>query len=474
MTITLCSRRDFTLEVFERVSRRAERVSFADESVARMEQCRAAFLRLIEQPDVVIYGVTSGYGQQAHLRFTRDERKSHARRPPLAAAASFGQPLPDRVVRGIIFARLANYVEGHAAISPPLAIAVGEMLGESRLPVVPSQGNGSAGEILALSHLFHGLASRFELQEKDALALINGSPCATALVSDAVLSAEKRFDLAMQVFALSLEAIRAPYEQIDTSLDDLWGDRHEATALNRLRGLISGGSAERRPYQAPVSWRVVPRILGQALRSLEQAREAAEVALKAVTDNPVFVPPDDAYPDGRVLSNGGYHNAWSPAAMDALATSYANLAVLCDRQVSKLLDGRVSLLPHQLIERDGYLGCLGFTAAGYAEHARQACSPTLLPGSEGGGFGQNDVASPVFFAWQKSEICGVAVDAALACLAVIASQAFHVTARQAPPKLEGLLERIRENVRPVRGPKVLGPDVESLATDFAREAKGET
>jgi histidine ammonia-lyase len=412
--------------------------------------------------------VTSGYGQMAHIRFTAEERRRHAQRPPSAAATGFGDPLPERLVRGIVFARLVNYVEGHAAISPELAEAVAGMLDEGRLPTVPSRGNGSAGEISALSYLFHDVACRRELKEKDALALINGSPCATAMIADSVLAARRRLDLAHEVFALSADAIRVPWEQLDAALEELWGEPYESRALSSLRTLVEGGEEMRRPYQAPVSWRILPRILGRALRAMDNAEDIARISLRAITDNPVFLPPDAWHPRGRVLSNGGFHNAQAPAGMDGLSAAYADLAVLADRHVSKLLDGKVSQLPHQLITTDGYLGCLGFTALAFAEDARNACQASLLPGSEGGGFGQNDVASPIFPAWQRHEQAAQALEATLACLAVIASQALFATNRCAPPRLEGLLSEIRRYVPPVEGSRMLGPEVESLAMGFRR------
>ena len=46
----------------------------------------------------------------------------------------------------------------------------------------------------------------------------------------------------------------------------------------------------------------------------------------------------------------------------------------------------------------GYIGCLNMVQVGYAEEAKRAAQRTFLPGSEGGGFGQNDTAPPTFFA----------------------------------------------------------------------------
>jgi histidine ammonia-lyase len=164
-----------------------------------------------------------------------------------------------------------------------------------------------------------------------------------------------------------------------------------------------------------------------------------------------------------VVSTGGFHNAQAYPALDNLGAAWAELALLCDRQVTKLLDGKVSRLPVYLMTGEGgYIGCLGFTAAGFAEQARQAAQRSFLPGSEGGGFGQNDVAVPSFHSWRKEAEAGRCLEAGLACLAVIASQAFHVTARSAPPRLRPLLETIREIFPPLEGPRAPGPDAEGI------------
>ena len=68
----------------------------------------------------------------------------------MQSAVSFGEPLPRRVVRGIVLARLANFIEGHAGVTPELVEAVAAVLDGRDLPPVPRHGNGGSGEILAL------------------------------------------------------------------------------------------------------------------------------------------------------------------------------------------------------------------------------------------------------------------------------------------------------------------------------------
>jgi histidine ammonia-lyase len=467
MTLRLNSRTDFTLDNFARAAWGGEAVAFSDASLRCIADARAGFMRLIDgDPEIMIYGVTSGYGQFARVRLNTEERRAHARKPPLGAHAAFGPPLPERVARGIVFARLANYVEGHAAVTPALAQAVAQMLDGRRLPPVSAMGQGGAGEILGLAPLFSGLAATFDLAEKESLALINGSPCASALIADAVIAMQRRLPLIEQIFALSCEAILAPLTHFAPEFEDLWNDPHEAAALRSLRQLLAGGNDERRPYQAPVSYRILPRVLGRFRRALAQAREIAERSLMAITDNPVYLPPDDRHPHGRVYSTGGYHNASAYPALDGLAAAAADLCIIADKHTSKLLDGRYSLLPDQLQAGDGYLGCIGMVQVGYAEEAKRAAQRTFLPASEGGGFGQNDTAPPTFIAWRGQDQAAYCLEAVLAALAAVASQALHVTNREASPPLGALLADIRSSVPPVVESRAIAPDMERLVAAF--------
>jgi histidine ammonia-lyase len=473
MTLEIGRRADINLDNYLRVAWRGEGVRLATGALERIAAARAGFLRLIENsPGLTIYGVTSGYGQQASRRLSPAERREHARRPPRPAACAFGPPQPQRVARGTVFARLANFVEGHAAVSPALAQAVAGMLEEARLPDVSIAGQGGAGEILSLSPLFLDLAERFSLGEKEALALINGSPSASALIADAALATQRRLALAEEVFALSAEAIKAPLEAFAPEFEVLWGDPHETAALQRLRALMAGGAGERRAYQAPVSYRILPRVLGQARRAVAAAVEAAEISLPAVSDNPTYLPPDAGHPDGRVYSNGGYHNGKAYPALDDLAAVCADLAAIADRHVSKLLDGRYSLLPDQLLVGDGYIGTLGFVTVGYVEQAKRAAQRTFLPGSEDGGFGQNDVAPPTFLAWRGQEEAGECLEACLAVLAAVASQAFYVTERAAPPALIDLMAGVRAEFPPVTESRALSEGLAKLAACFRDRVYG--
>ena len=88
---------------------------------------------------------------------------------------------------------------------------------------------------------------------------------------------------------------------------------------------------------------------------------------------------------------------------------------------------------------------------------------TLLPGSENGGFGQNDVASPVFLAWSKQERAGLLLEQTLAALAPVALLALDVTGRPVPARLAPLAEATRAHVPIDQQGLMLGPATAELA-----------
>ena len=139
MTVTLNTRADLSLEHCKRVAWGKENVVLGETATRTIASARQAFLKLIDDPDVTIYGVNTGYGGRAKLRLDVEGRKAQAKQPTHHRAASWGEALPDRVTRAIVFARLANFIEGHSAVSPAVATAVADMLSGPSMPYVPAR-----------------------------------------------------------------------------------------------------------------------------------------------------------------------------------------------------------------------------------------------------------------------------------------------------------------------------------------------
>ncbi len=476
MTVELSSRRDITLEALARVALGGEDLRVLPKAKAAMAAVRRDFMAYLEADrGRFIYGVTSGPGQRAARRLTPAEQRrqagAYSRTPD---GAGFGPDvLPDRVVRMIVVARLANYLEGHAKVRPVEAERIAALL-DGPMPRVPLSGQVGAGEILPLFHLMHHLPDG-ETEEGEPMARVNGAPVAAALLADVALSARRRLVRAAQVLALSVEGYRAPLEPYDAALVRYLRGRAEREGVRLLRHWLKGAaSGGRLGHQAPVSWRILPQVLAAAAQAVEDVERAARVSLASVSDNPVYLHPDKAHPLGRAISTGGFHNAQAAPAIDTVNARWADLCTLADRHCLALHSG--GHLPESLAapgSESWGTTLLSFVQVGYGEEARQAARRTFAPPSEGGGVGgQNDIASPAMFAYSKHRKAAFCLDACLTLLAVSASQALWVTGRQPAPRLRPFLEEVRALVPPVaeRSDRHLGAELERLRERLAAVA----
>src|SRR5690348_540158 len=205
VTVVVSAPEDFTLEAFRRVAVAGEGVVIGPDAVRVMGEARAGFERLLRaDPGGFIYGVTTRPGVEVGTAIPPEDLRDYARRFR-GVGRGFGRDcLDERVVRGIVFARLADFTGGHAKVRPELAQRVAALL-DGPLPRVPLDGQGGAGEILPLMHVMAAVDCG-DLVEGEGMALINGSPCATALAADVALHAANRLRLAEAIFALSHQA----------------------------------------------------------------------------------------------------------------------------------------------------------------------------------------------------------------------------------------------------------------------------
>jgi histidine ammonia-lyase len=309
-------------------------------------------------------------------------------------------------VRGIIFARLANFVAGNSKARPVIAERLAALL-DGPLPPVPLDAEVGAGEVLPLAHVLRDFP-REDVEEGEANPLANGAPVSAALAADAALRAVPRLDRAEQAVALSAAAFGVPADAYAEELGELWGDADEAAALAALRRHLSEVPLGRRQAaqipadQVPASYLIVGRVLGQAHRAVAGLTEAARVSLRSVTDNPVYLPPDAAHPLGQTLSTGGFHNAMAYPALNTLAAAWADLTLLAARHVTVLRTTDPAAGP-------------GPELSALVEDARTTAMPTLLPAAVNDP--QDDVSSPTFSAYRREATTAECLDSVIALLA---------------------------------------------------------
>jgi histidine ammonia-lyase len=473
VTAVVNRRADFTLDSFRRVAFGREDVEIGSLARDAMAAARRGFLALLDSDRTAfIYGVTTRPGVEVATAVPPEQQHEHARLFRAESGYGFGGGChSEQVVRGMVFARLVDFVEGHAKVRPELADRVAALL-RAPLPCVPLGGQAGPGEVLPMLYLTSWVGG-LEFEEGEGLALVNGSPYSTAVLADAAVRARNRLTQAEALFALSADALRAPLEAYDEALDDLWADQYQVEALRALRAHLAGADTSGRlSHQAPVSFRIMPRLLGEARRAVAEAERAAAVALRSVSVNPVYFPPSPDHPLGRMASNGGFHNAAACPALQSLSSCWAELALAAERQIACFHRGSAYGLPN-LLSPAGYRGALsgatnlfGWSVTGYVETARAAAAPALMPAVVTDP--QNDLSTATSIAHQRELDAAGAFDGALAILALIASQALFVTGRQPAPPLRDLAAGIQSVFPPVdrAGGRDLGAEAGRLAGIF--------
>ncbi len=460
MQVIVESRDDFTLENFARVAWEGEAVSLSEPAWDRVARGRAAFVRYLdEHPETLIYGVTTGFGDMAGTLLTPAKREAQARWRGHHEGIGIGDDYPARVVRGIAFARLANFVDGQSGVTPELVREVCDLLSAAQLPRVRRLGQLSSGEVNTLLELFAGLLGE-RRGSKDANALTNGSPCAAALGADTALRAKNRLDLVRMVFALVIAAGNGPLTAYDSALTSVWASPDEQAALLVLQELLRElPPIAKRGMQPPVSWRIIPRILGEAYRVVRLLADAAERSLVSNTDNPVCIWSDGEEGIEKVLPTGGFHNASIVPAIDAVARTWADIATLTGRHLGKL--GRDNLA----FEDDPSFYALTGTHAYFAREAREAATPTFLL-SEDTYSVQTDVLLPTPHAYEKECRAGRALSCCLAATAALASQNLWYQEVVLAGQLGSFVEQVRELCPPGHHLRRTGFEIERAVEHF--------
>ena len=443
--IVLSSSEDLSLDLAERIAFGDCNVVLGDEGRAIIDGGRREFERYLDtiSEEHYIYGTTTAPGSRAKkvLDAAAASNQGRTLREFVTIRAGLGGgPVPRRTARLAILARLANALSGRGKITSATADKVLGLLSDP--PDVPSR---VTSEVIAMTWLLAPLADA-PLLVGEAMALINGSPFASAMVVDAVLMGRRRIRLAEEVFALSIEAARAPLEHYTPQLADLWPDPFYRASLESLDALLAEASPDRLKHQAPVSWRIIPNLLATCKRALSSAEEVSRGSLLAVKDNPTFLAPSNGETIGRAVSSGGYHDDQAARAMEALTSSYASLCVLIGKQVTRLIDGEGLGLPRMMV-RPGVDGVgteyFVWTLNEPIRRAQQAATPVSLAiGLEDPGGGQSDVGSAATSAYARHLEAGSALTDCLATLATVSALSLKIRNGSPPYALSDLWSRL--------------------------------
>jgi histidine ammonia-lyase len=467
---------------YERIVDGHEPVTIASGVLERLAAVRSRMLAHIGT-GVPAYGVTTGLGHLARVRVSTDDQGDLQHSLLTARAAATGTPLPADVVRGAMLVRLAGFLHGAAGVTPELCTFLADRLNDGWSPLVPEGPYGASGEIGALAHLFQTLTGEgrvvvegrrldaaealaakgvapYEPRTKEGLALINGSPFATALGIRLSGRADDLIKAATTTAALSLALTRMGARAVSPSVGLLQRDGFVVVVQERLSALLAEEDVWGDRAQPPVSARVIPQVHGTALRFVAGLDTLLEARLLGTSDSPVFIASDGD--EEGLYPSGGFHAIEVVVALEAVANACCHVLNLLEKRLHRLLDASFSGLPDQLTMRPGVQAgavALHKTVVGLTAEARSLAAPSSVHAIDTSS-GQEDVQSFTFLVAARAGALLDALETALACELVTLRQAAYVAAsRPSDGELSRVLAALESTIEPIEQDRSLAEDV---------------
>lgn len=378
-------------------------------ALARLTRSNLTARALVER-DIPAYGVNTGVGALSDTTVPRARQAELSRNILMSHAVGVGAPLGVPETRAIMAASVNYFALGYSGVRPVLAELITALLNAGCTPVVPAQ--GSVGYLSHRAHI--GLAligegtvvldremiparkalerlglAPLALEAKEGLCLVNGTPCAAGMAALAMARAQRLLDWADAVAAMSFETLRcqtAAIDPVSMKLRASPGLLEVTATLQRLlqnSQLLAKAAGAR--TQDALSLRAIPQVHG-AIRDVWRDVEATvDRELACVTDNPVIAGTPQA---PLVYSQAHAVGAAIGLAMDHLAVAMAQLGLIAERRLDRLVNPLVSGLPAFLAPHNGVAS--GFMIAQYtalslvSENRRLAAPASLDAGITSG------------------------------------------------------------------------------------------
>ncbi|CAM3924913.1 HAL/PAL/TAL family ammonia-lyase [Bordetella tumulicola] len=348
----------------------------------------------------LMYAFNTGVGALKNQRISAQDIARFQRNLIHSHSASTGEVMPNEVVRAMMAIRVNTFARNHSGIRIEVVDRLIAMLNEGITPLIAAKGSvGASGDLAPLAIMSGallgleqskvefqgavvsarsafeqvGLPATFDVEAKDATALINGSTASLAYAVIAAFDARRLLSNATISLTLSLEAIRAErscFEDRVMMARPHPGQRRVALAIRRLlngtsrctdearaavlsesSGKVSRGDAPSTTAQPRIqdvySFRCAPQVYGPVLDALDYIDGILSTEMNSATDNPLIFATNEGY---DIVSCGHFHGQYVAQAMDLLALAVTDLSAISDRRNNMLIDPAGNFgLPRNLI-----------------------------------------------------------------------------------------------------------------------------
>ncbi|HEX2535632.1 MAG TPA: histidine ammonia-lyase [Chitinophagaceae bacterium] len=337
-----------------------------DDAVRQAVRQSQGYIHQMVEEDRTVYGVTTGFGILADTKISEADAATLQYKILQSHSVGVGAPVSPEIVQLMLLTKVHALAQGYSGVQLSTLERILWHLEQDILPVVPEKGSvGASGDLAPLAHLFLPLIGLGEvyykgvrmpagqmlraegkepvrLGPKEGLALINGTQFILAHAVKGVARLHNCLEAADIIGAMSLEALTGTSAPFDSRLHRLRPFEGSRLVAQRLRKLVAGSAIMQSHVdcgrvQDPYSLRCMPQVHGASRNAWLHLKEATEIELNSVTDNPVVFGPDDT------VSGGNFHGQPLALPLDYAALAASEVGNISDRRCYLLLEGKWGL-----------------------------------------------------------------------------------------------------------------------------------
>ena len=438
------------------------------EAKSKIRTCHQEVLAIANQ-DKAVYGINTGFGPLCNTRISKENTSELQRNLLLSHSVGVGNPIPQEIAKLMLILKVHSLAQGFSGISMKIIDRILWHIKEDIIPLVPEQGSvGASGDLAPLSHLFLPLIGEgkvfyknkitntatvlkkhklkaLELPPKSGLALINGTQFIAAhaiKVVDTLYNCLSHADIIAAIMIEGLEGSKMPFHKALHQIRPFKGNIHVAKRIDYfLEGSkIMDHHKDCDKVQDPYSLRCIPQVHGSSRNAWLHLKEAVEVEINSVTDNPIVFSRD------FTISGGNFHGQPLALPLDYACLAAAELGNISDRRSYLSLEGKTDGTPKLLMKETGLNSgfmIVQYTGAALVSENKGLCFPSSadsIPTS----LGQEDHVSMGSIGSRKAlQVCNNLIKI-LAVEMLCAAQAFDF---KKPLKSSTVLENVHAHIR---------------------------
>ena len=155
---------ELTLGDLERLMADRRRIAIDPAAWGPVEASAAVVARIVAEGRTA-YGINTGFGSLAKTRIPAEAVTELQRRLVLSHAAGTGPLLEDRLVRGIMIAKINGLARGASGVRRSVIEALAALVNAGVHPAIPAKGSvGASGDLAPLAHKTAALMGEGEVR----------------------------------------------------------------------------------------------------------------------------------------------------------------------------------------------------------------------------------------------------------------------------------------------------------------------